>query len=44
MQGNYKVLPTASIVFKIFAWIGLVLGMVSAGRNHLSWDMNGRIK
>ena len=30
MHENYKMLPIASKVFKTLAWIGLVLGVISA--------------
>ena len=30
MYGDYKVLPIAPKVFKVLAWIGLVLGVISA--------------
>lgn len=30
MYGDYKVLPVASTVFKVLAWIGGVLGVISA--------------
>jgi len=31
MEGNYKFLSTASTVFMVLAWAGLVLGLISAG-------------
>ncbi len=30
MLGSYKVLPIAPIVFKVLAWIGISLGLISA--------------
>lgn len=30
MYGDYKVLPIAPKVFKVLAWVGLTLGVISA--------------
>jgi hypothetical protein len=41
MNGNYKMLPIASIVFKTLAWIGLVLGVISALIIFIGMDESG---
>ena len=30
MHGGYKVLPIAPVIFKVLAWIGVALGIISA--------------
>jgi len=41
MHGNYKILPIASVVFKTLAWIGLVLGVISALIIFIGMDESG---
>jgi hypothetical protein len=41
MQENYRMLSIASTVFKVLAWIGLVLGIISAVVIFLGVDDSG---
>jgi len=41
MNENYKILPVASVVFKTLAWIGLVLGIISALMIFIGMDDSG---
>ena len=41
MQSNYKLLPIATVVFKVLAWLGLGLGVLSCVLIFTGSDSNG---